>query len=120
MECNQPVHPGPVLDPPYVTLGLSSAVHGDVTDSAVDVPVRLGLQRVPRPVASRDRVHGSLSVHLHLLLQLLDPLQLGDPLVVRPAGYVGLERLLTGHGEVTHLAPRWLGLGGMIGLLRLH
>ena len=88
MECNQPVHPGPVLDPPYVTLGLSTAVHGDVTDSAVDVPVRLGLQRVPRPVASRDRVHGSLSVHLHLLFQLFDPFQLGQPFVVRSPSHV--------------------------------
>ena len=100
-----------MFDPPYVTLGLCPTVHGDVTHSAVDVPVRLGLERVARSVSSRERVHGSLSVHLHLLLQLLHPLQLSEFLDMLTAGHVGLEGLLAGDGEITHLAPHWLNLG---------
>ena len=113
------VHPGPVLDSSDVTLSLGSAVHGDITDCAVNVSVRFGLQGVPGPVSPRYRVHGSLSVHLDLLLQLLDPLQLSNTLLVGPTGHMRLESLLTGDSQVADLTPRWLGLGvGNIVLLR--
>ena len=99
-----------MFDSSNVTLGLGPAVHGAVADRAVDVSVRLGLERVARHVPAGQRVHGPLSVQLHLLLQLLDPLQLSEFLVVLAPGHMRLECLLAGHGEVTHVTPHWLDL----------
>ena len=99
-----------MFDSSNVTLGLGPAIHGAVADRAVDVSVRFGLEGIAGSVPPRQGVHGALRVDLHLLLQLLDPLQLGNFLVVLPPRQVRLQRLLAGHGEVTHLAPGGLHL----------
>ena len=132
------VHPGLVLHPAQVGLRLRSAVHRHLTHRALDVAVRQGRQWVVGHVAARKRVGGPLRVGLHLdsivfsagrktnflesglnpcirphlLLQLLHPLDLRQPLLVRFPVNVGSVGLLARDGEAADLAPDRSGLPG--------